>query len=299
MSAVRSQNLPQNAGSAQKGDRLMNAQSATAAAAAHSSGLILQREDKAGTAVLTLNRPQARNSLSEAMLEALGDALTAIAHERAVRAVVIAANGPAFSAGHDLKELNAHRSDPDRGRAYFKHIMGLCSTVMQQIVTMPQPVIAAVHATATAAGCQLVASCDLAVASQTAKFATPGVNIGLFCSTPMVALSRNVSRKHAMEMLLTGELISAEDALRIGLVNRVVAPGHEHAEALKLGEKIAAKSALTVKTGKEAFYRQAEMPLAEAYKYAADVMVENMLARDAEEGIAAFIEKREPKWQDR
>ena len=187
----------------------MNAKAAAAAAAAASS-LILLREDIAGIAVLTLNRPQARNSLSEAMLEALGDALTAIAHERTVRAVVIAANGPAFSAGHDLKELNPRRTDDDRGRAYFKHIMGLCSAMMQQIVTLPQPVIAAVQATATAAGCQLVASCDLAVASRAAKFATPGVNIGLFCSTPMVALSRNVSRKHAMEMLLTGEMISAE-----------------------------------------------------------------------------------------
>jgi len=277
----------------------MSAQPATAAAAAASPSLILLREDHAGIAVLTLNRPQARNSLSEAMLEALGDALTAIAHERAVRAVVLAANGPAFSAGHDLKELNARRSDADRGRAYFKHIMALCSGVMQQIVMLPQPVIAAVQATATAAGCQLVASCDLAVASSAAKFATPGVNIGLFCSTPMVALSRNVSRKAAMEMLLTGELISAEDAQRIGLLNHVVAPGHERAEALKLAGKIAHKSTLTVKIGKEAFYRQTEMPLAEAYKYASDVMVENMLARDAEEGISAFIEKREPKWEDR
>ncbi len=276
----------------------MNAQAATAAATADSS-LILLREDKGGTAILTLNRPQARNSLSEGLLEALGDALTAIAHDRTVRVVVLAANGPAFCAGHDLKDLNAHRKDEDRGRSYFKHIMGMCSEVMQQIVTLPQPVIAAVHATATAAGCQLVASCDLAIASHAAKFATPGVNIGLFCSTPMVALSRNVSRKHAMEMLLTGELIAAEDAARIGLVNHVVAAGHERAEVLKLAEKIAAKSALTVKIGKEAFYRQAEMPLADAYKYASEVMVENMLARDAEEGISAFIEKREPKWQDR
>jgi enoyl-CoA hydratase/carnithine racemase len=177
--------------------------------------------------------------------------------------------------------------------------MTLCSGVMQQIVALPQPVIASVHATATAAGCQLVASCDLAVAAHTAKFATPGVNIGLFCSTPMVALSRNVSRKAAMEMLLTGDLIPADYAERIGLVNRVVATGHERAEALQLAEKIAGKSTLTVKIGKEAFYRQAEMPLAEAYKYASEVMVENMLARDAEEGICAFIEKRGPKWQDR
>jgi len=275
----------------------MNAQTATAASA--SSSLILLREDQGGIAVLTLNRPQARNSLSEALLEALGDTLSAIAHDRAVRAVVLAALGPAFSAGHDLKELNAHHSEEDRGRAYFKRIMGLCSRVMQQIVRLPQPVIASVHATATAAGCQLVASCDLAIASQAAKFATPGVNIGLFCSTPMVALSRNVSRKHAMQMLLTGDLISADEAARIGLVNQVVPAGQERATAIKLAEKIAAKSTHTVKIGKEAFYRQAEMSLADAYDYTSQVMVENMLARDAEEGISAFIEKRDAKWQDR
>jgi enoyl-CoA hydratase/carnithine racemase len=275
----------------------MSAQTATATSTP--SPLVLLREDRGGIAVLTLNRPQARNSLSEALLEVLGEALSAIAHDRAVRVVVLAANGPAFSAGHDLKELNAHRSEADRGRAYFKHIMGLCSRVMQQIVTLPQPVIASVQATATAAGCQLVASCDLAVASQTAKFATPGVNIGLFCSTPMVALSRNVSRKHAMQMLLTGDLISADEAARIGLVNEVVPAGQERAAAIKLAEKIAAKSTAIVKIGKQAFYRQAEMSLADAYDYAAQVMVENMLARDAEEGISAFIEKRDPKWQDR
>ena len=275
----------------------MRAQTATAASA--SSSPILLREDQGGIAVLTLNRPQARNSLSEALLEALGDTLSAIAHDRAVRAVVLAALGPAFSAGHDLKELNAHRSEEDRGRAYFKRIMGLCSHVMQQIVRLPQPVIASVHATATAAGCQLVASCDLAIASQAAKFATPGVNIGLFCSTPMVALSRNVSRKHAMQMLLTGDLISADEAARIGLVNQVVPAGQERATAIKLAEKIAAKSTHTVKIGKEAFYRQAEMSLADAYDYTSQVMVENMLARDAQEGISAFIEKRDAKWQDR
>jgi enoyl-CoA hydratase/carnithine racemase len=276
----------------------MNAQTA-AAAAASSSSLILLREDIAGVAILTLNRPQARNSLSEALLEALGDALTAIAHDDKVCVVVLAANGAAYSAGHDLKELNSRRSDADRGRAYFTHIMRLCSTVMQQIVMLPQPVIAAVQATATAAGCQLVASCDLAVASRTAKFATPGVNIGLFCSTPMVALSRNVTRKAAMEMLLTGDMITAEDAARIGLVNHVVAPGKERDLALKLARKIASKSALTVKIGKEGFYRQLEMPLTQAYDYVSGVMVENMLARDAEEGIAAFIEKRDPKWEGR
>jgi enoyl-CoA hydratase/carnithine racemase len=270
-----------------------------AAAKTAPSTLILLREDIAGVAVLTLNDPETRNSLSEAMLEALGDALTAIAHDKSVRAVVLAANGPAFSAGHNLKELSRRRSDEDGGRAYFKHMMTTCSIMMQQIVTLPQPVIAAVQATATAAGCQLVASCDLAVASRTAKFATPGVNIGLFCSTPMVALSRNVSRKHAMEMLLTGELIAAEHAARIGLINHVTEPGRERDEALKLAKTIAGKSALTVKLGKEAFYRQIEMPVHEAYSYTAEVMVENMLARDAEEGIGAFIDKRPPKWEDR
>jgi enoyl-CoA hydratase/carnithine racemase len=275
----------------------MSAQTATAASTP--SPLVLLRENRGGIAILTLNRPQARNSLSEALLEALGEALSVIARDRTVRVVVLAANGPAFSAGHDLKELNAHRSGADRGRAYFKHIMGLCSRVMQQIVTLPQPVIASVQATATAAGCQLVASCDLVVASQAAKFATPGVNIGLFCSTPMVALSRNVSRKHAMQMLLTGDLISADEAARIGLVNEVVPAGQERAAAIKLAEKIAAKSTAIVKIGKQAFYRQVEMSLADAYDYASQVMVENMLARDAEEGISAFIEKRDPKWQDR
>jgi enoyl-CoA hydratase/carnithine racemase len=281
-----------------KGQDSMNAHSASAAATAASS-LILLREDVASVAVLTLNHPQSRNSLSEAMLEALGDALTAIALDDTVRAVVIAANGPAFSAGHDLKELSRHRSDADRGRAYFKHMMTTCSRMMQQIVALPQPVIAAVQAVASAAGCQLVASCDLAIASREARFATPGVDIGLFCSTPMVALSRNVSPKHAMEMLLTGDMISAEHAAHIGLINRVVAPGREREEAIKLAGEIASKSSLTVKIGKEGFYRQLEMRLADAYGYVSEVMVENMLARDAEEGINAFIEKREPKWEDR
>ena len=269
------------------------------AASPSASTLILLREDVAGVAVLTLNQPQTRNALSEPMLEALGDALTAIAHDESVRAVVLAANGPAYCAGHDLKELSGHRSESDGGRAYFKRIMAMCSTMMQQIVTLPQPVIAAVQGTATAAGCQLVASCDLAIASRAAKFATPGVHIGLFCSTPMVALSRNVSRKHAMEMLLTGDMVSAEEAERIGLINRVVATGRERDEAIKLARGIAEKSALTVKIGKEGFYRQLEMPLAEAYEFVSDVMVENMLKHDAEEGIDAFIGKRAPKWEDR
>jgi enoyl-CoA hydratase/carnithine racemase len=260
---------------------------------------VLLREDADGIALLTLNRPEARNSLSEALLAALTDNLAALATDKRVRVVVLAANGPAFSAGHDMKEMTARRSDPDRGRGYFKQLMDACSTMMQAIVHLPKPVIAAVQGPASAAGCQLVASCDLAVASSAAKFATPGVNIGLFCSTPMVALSRNVSRKAAMEMLLTGDLIGAEEAQRIGLVNRVVAAGTERDEALRLARQIASKSALTVKIGKEAFYRQLEITLADAYRYASEVMVENMLARDAEEGIGAFIEKRTPSWEDR
>jgi enoyl-CoA hydratase/carnithine racemase len=260
---------------------------------------VLLREDLGEIAILTLNRPKVRNSLSEALIAALTESLAALASDRNVRVVVLAANGPAFSAGHDMKEMTARRSDADRGRAYFKQLMDACAAMMQAIVRLPKPVIACVQGPASAAGCQLVASCDLAIASSAAKFATPGVNIGLFCSTPMVALSRNVSRKAAMEMLLTGELIDAEEARRIGLINRVVAPGSERDAAIALARQIASKSALTVKTGKEAFYRQLEMNLADAYRYTSEVMVENMLARDAEEGIGAFIEKRTPSWEDR
>ncbi len=250
-------------------------------------------------AVLTLNRPASRNSLSEAMIGELHAALDDIRDDESVRAVVIAANGPAFSAGHDMKELTARRGDPDRGRAYFAQMMNACSAMMQAIVHLPKPVVAAVQAIATAAGCQLVASCDLAIASEAASFATPGVDIGLFCSTPMVALSRNVPRKQAMEMLLTGEPITAATARDIGLINRVVAAGTERDAAIALAQKVALKSAYTIKLGKAAFYRQAEMSLSDAYRYAAEVMTENMMARDAEEGIGAFIEKREPKWQDK
>jgi enoyl-CoA hydratase/carnithine racemase len=260
---------------------------------------ILLRERVGNIAVLTLNRPTARNSLSEGLITELHQALKEIHDDKAVRALVIAANGPAFSAGHDMKELTARRSDADRGRAYFAQVMNACSAMMQAIVHLPKPVVAAVQGIATAAGCQLVASCDLAVASEAASFATPGVDIGLFCSTPMVALSRNVPRKQAMEMLLTGEPISAATAQSIGLVNRVVPQGAEREAAIALAQKVALKSAYTVKLGKEAFYRQAEMSLADAYRYAAEVMTENMMARDAEEGIGAFIEKREPKWQDK
>lgn len=275
----------------------MTAQTTSGAASAQAPEFLL--EYHGDSAVLILNRPQTRNSLSEAMLTALSDALTEIAADKAVRAVVIAANGPAFCAGHDLKELTSRRSDPDGGRAYFRYMMSLCSKTMLQIVNLPRPVIAAVQGVATAAGCQLVASCDLAVASTAAKFATPGVDIGLFCSTPMVALSRNIARKHAMEMLLTGDAITADHAYRMGLINRVVSPGKEREEALTFARKIAGKSTHIVKIGKEGFYRQAEMSLDAAYQYVSEVMVENLMARDAEEGLKAFIEKREPKWEDR
>jgi enoyl-CoA hydratase/carnithine racemase len=271
----------------------------TLASPAPTADALLLRERVDAIAVLTLNRPQARNSLSEALLEALAAELRAIADDRTLRAVIMTATGPAFSAGHDLKELTARRSDADAGRAYFAHIMRLCAATMQQVVHLPQPVIAAVQGPAFAAGCQLVASCDLAVASSAARFATPGVNIGLFCSTPMVALSRNVAAKHAMELLLTGDAISAEEAARIGLINRVVAPGTERDEALALAHRIAAKSGHVLKIGKQAFYRQIDMGLADAYDYAATVMVENMMAQDAAEGIGAFIDKRTAQWQDR
>jgi enoyl-CoA hydratase/carnithine racemase len=260
---------------------------------------VLLRQMQGQIALLTLNRPAARNSLSEALLKALSSALADIANDNTIRAVIIAANGPAFCAGHDLKELTSRRSDPDGGRAYFKHIMTTCSAMMQQIVQLPQPVIACVQGVASAAGCQLVASCDLAVASEAAKFATPGVDIGLFCSTPMIAISRNVPRKLTMEMLLTGDTVQAKRAAEIGLVNRAVAPGEEKTAALALAQKVASKSAYVQKIGKQAFYRQLELPLAEAYAYASEVMTENMMARDAEEGICAFIEKRNPSWEDR
>jgi enoyl-CoA hydratase/carnithine racemase len=257
---------------------------------------MLLREDRGQVAVLTLNRPETRNCLSEDMIAALHAVIGEIAGSDAVRAIVITGAGSAFSSGHDLKEMTAHRSDPDRGRAYFAKIMNACSQMMLAIVRSPKPVIAAVNGIATAAGCQLVASCDLGVASQDARFATPGVNIGLFCSTPMVALSRNVSRKAAMEMLLLGDMVEAAEAKELGLVNRVVEPDETVNAAVELGRKIAEKPKATLKIGKEAFYRQLEMPLDEAYAYASTVMVENMLHAEAEEGIGAFLEKRQPNW---
>ncbi len=259
------------------------------------AGLVESRQN--AVAILTLDRPEARNSLSLALLRALGHAIARLSADPEVRAVVLAGNGPAFSAGHDLKELRAHRADADGGLEFYRTAMETCSGVMQAIQASPKPFIAAVHATATAAGCQLVAACDLAVAAEEAQFATPGVNIGLFCSTPMVALSRNVPRKRAMEMLLLGEMLPANAAAEYGLVNRVVPRARVLDEALDMAGKIAAKSSLTVSIGKEAFYAQVEMPTAQAYAYASDVMVQNMMARDAEEGIGAFIDKRKPEWK--
>ena len=252
---------------------------------------VLLRRDEGGIAWLTLNRPSARNALSLGLMEALVAELDAIDADPAVKVVVIGGAGPAFCAGHDLREL---RSRPER--AAYQATFELCSRLMTRIVRLPKPVIARVHGVATAAGCQLVASCDLAVAAATARFATPGVNIGLFCSTPMVALSRAVGRKAAMEMLLTGELIDAARARDLGLVNRVVPEADLDAEVAALAGQIAAKSPLTLAIGKGAFYRQAEMGLDDAYAYVSEVMTRNMLARDAAEGIDAFLAKRTPVW---
>ena len=259
-------------------------------------GDILKREDQGPVAVLTLNRPEARNCLSEALIAAVTGAVKEIGASDAIRAIVITGAGSAFSSGHDLKELTAHRNDKDRGRAFFTKTLEACAQMMLTIVRSPKPVIAGVNGIATAAGCQLVASSDLAVAGVDARFATPGVNIGLFCSTPMVALSRNVSRKAAMEMLLLGEMVGAEEAKSLGLINRVVAADRVVNEAVELGRRIAEKPKATLKIGKEAFYKQLEMTLDEAYAYASSVMVENMLHAEAEEGIGAFLDKREPRW---
>lgn len=252
----------------------------------------LLREDRDGVATLTLNRPAARNALSFALLEALRDAFAGLAEDESVRAVVLAASGPAFCAGHDLKEMTGYRAEPDRGAQKYEQLFGLCSAVMMAIPALPQPVIAAVEGVATAAGCQLVASCDLAVAGGEARFATPGVQIGLFCSTPMVALSRNLSRKAAMRMLLTAETVGAKEARTLGLVSDVAEAGAALARAQDLANGIAARSAYTVRVGKRAFYEQIEMPLADAYAHAGRVMAENMLARSAEEGIGAFLNRK-------
>jgi enoyl-CoA hydratase/carnithine racemase len=252
---------------------------------------ILLRTDHEGVATLTLNRPQQRNALSRDLMAALQGELDAIRDDRSVKAVVIAAAGPAFCAGHDLKEVRENE-----GEAFFKALFKQCSALMMTINQLPQIVIAKVHAMATAAGCQLVAACDLAVAADTAKFATPGVNIGLFCSTPMVAISRNVGRKKMMEMLVTGEPLDAATAEAAGLLNKVVPAEELDASVEALAAKITSKSPLTLTIGKEAFYRQLEQPMGDAYAYASAVMTRNMLARDAQEGIDAFIQKRAPVW---
>ncbi len=260
--------------------------------------ILLSHLDGTGVLRLTLNDPNRRNALSEQMIGCLQDAISKASDDKAVRVIILAAKGPAFCAGHDLKELTAARAAADQGRAVFTRIMTACSELMQSIVNSPKPVIAEVGGVATAAGCQLVASCDLAMASDAARFCTPGVNIGLFCSTPMVALSRNISRKHTMEMLLTGEMVPAEKAAEIGLINRVVAADRLSQTIQELADRIASKSSHTLAVGKKAFYTQAEMGLSQAYDYASQVMVENMLDQDAEEGIRAFLDKRPPAWGD-
>ncbi len=260
---------------------------------------ILQQEiSESGVLRLTLNDSSRRNALSKAMLAEISAAIADSRANHQIRVVVIAANGPAFCAGHDLKEISAARFAADHGRSDFENLFNDCASLMQQIVSNPKPVIAEVAATATAAGCQLVASCDLALAATTARFATPGVNIGLFCSTPMVALSRNLSNKHAMEMLLTGDMISAQKAEQIGLVNKVLPPAELTAGTMGLAGTIAKKSSMTVAMGKRAFYVQSSMQLAEAYTYASRVMVDNLSKHDAREGIDAFLEKRDPDWKD-
>lgn len=253
---------------------------------------LLLRQDRDGIATLTLNRPNQRNALSLALMHELTESMAAIAKDDSVKAVILAGAGPAFCAGHDLKELRANPT-----REMYEQVFGACSTLMLAITRLPKPVIARVHGIATAAGCQLVATCDLAVAEAGARFATPGVNIGLFCSTPMVALSRAVPRKQAMEMLLTGDMIPAERAREIGLVNRVVPTEQLDEEVTALARQIVAKSPLVLAIGKEAFYRQIDLDIEAAYAYASEVMTQNMLARDAAEGIDAFIEKRTPSWQ--
>ncbi len=255
----------------------------------------LLRDDVLGIATLTLNRPQSRNGLSLGMLQALKAALAAIAADANVRVVIIAGAGPAFCAGHDLKELRAKNYDP----AYVDALFAECAEVMLSMVRLPKPVIARVHGVATAAGAQLVASADIAFAAEDARFATPGVNIGLFCSTPMVALSRNVAPKHAMQMLLSGDLIDAPKALRFGLVNELAPPAELEARAFDFALKLASKSPLTLAIGKEAFYKQAELPLSGAYEYTREVMARNLQAQDAQEGIGAFLDKRQPIWSGR
>ncbi|MBX2855780.1 MAG: enoyl-CoA hydratase [Rhodobacteraceae bacterium] len=262
---------------------------------ASDSPISLTRSDNVAT--VTLNRPKAINALSEATLEGLIAAFGAIAEDRSIRAVLLRGDGAHFCAGHDLREMTLRRQDPDGGRAYFQMLFETCSRMMLSVTRLPQPVIAEVRGIATAAGCQLVAACDLAVAADTARFATSGVNLGLFCSTPMVPLSRVVARKHAMEMLLLGDFVPAERAAEIGLVNRVVSEDMLAETALVVAEALASKSPAALRMGKRAFYDQAEMSLEEAYAHGGRVMAENMMASDAAAGIGAFLDKRPaPEW---
>ena len=260
--------------------------------------LISKEKFESGLLRLTLNNPQSKNALSEDMISSLINSINTASNDRLIKVIIIGASGNVFCAGHDLKEITEARESEDSGDRYYKDLFDSCSSLMQLIVNCPKPIIAEVDGVATAAGCQLVASCDLAIASDVSTFATPGVNIGLFCSTPMVALSRNIHKKNAMEMLLTGDMIDCSKAKEIGLINDYVSPDNLVSSVINLAEKIASKSSKTVATGKKAFYRQAEMSLADAYKFTSEVMKENLLRDDAKEGISAFIEKRPPDWQE-
>lgn len=257
---------------------------------------ILERSDADGIAHLTMNAPERLNALSDEMLAALQSEFDALQTDRSIRAIILSGNGKAFCAGHDLKQMTATRQAKDGGRAAFENLFKRCAKMMLTIQSLPQPVIAQVHGIATAAGCQLVASCDLAVAAEDTRFGVNGVNIGLFCSTPMVALSRNIPRKHAFEMLTTGDFLTAQRAQELGLINRAVPAEVVANETRNLAKQIAEKLAVAVKIGKEAYYQQLEMPLHEAYEFTGKAIVQNMLHRDTEEGIAAFLEKRDPNW---
>lgn len=257
---------------------------------------LLRREDSDHIATLTMDAPERLNALSDAMLAALQSNLDAIGADESIRAVIIRGTGKAFCAGHDLKEMQAGRQSEDAGAAYFADLFDRCARMMQTVQSIPQPVIAQVHGIATAAGCQLVATCDLAIAEENTRFGVNGVNIGLFCSTPMVALTRNINRKTAFEMLTTGKFLTAAEAQEAGLINRAVPADKLEAETRALAGTIAAKLPAAVKIGKSAFYEQAAMTTAEAYAYAGEVMVQNMMREDTNEGISAFLEKRKPTW---
>tara|TARA_B100000579_G_scaffold328939_1_gene278981 strand:+ start:3721 stop:4524 length:804 start_codon:yes stop_codon:yes gene_type:complete len=262
------------------------------------SPIIIKEKSDQGVLRLIMNDSVSKNALSNKMLGSLLDEIKNASVDKSIKVIVLAANGDVFSAGHDLKEIKVARKNADEGKIFFQSLFNLCSSLMQLIINAPQPVIAEVDGVATAAGCQLVASCDLAIASQESKFATPGVNIGLFCSTPMVALSRNIGKKDAMQMLLTGDMVSAKKAKEMGLINDVVNKNELSSAVRELSEKIASKSSMTIKTGKKAFYAQVEMDLSEAYEYTSKIMTKNLIQHDAMEGINAFIDKRLPNWKD-